>query len=98
MANPGRAASCRPTSAPRTVARPLAAASSRYRYLAAEISSHSLRVAFITGTREVGVALEHVQDAPGNADLITPAGRGRTSPWTATRPTWSPWLAAQPES
>jgi integrase/recombinase XerD len=35
---------------------------------AAEIRPHSLRVAFITGGREVGVPLEGVQDAAGHAD------------------------------
>lgn len=38
---------------------------------AGEICPHSLRVAFITGTREAGVPLEDVQDAAGHADPRT---------------------------
>lgn len=48
---------------------------------AAELSTHSLRVAFITGAREAGVALEDVQDAAGHADPRTTRryDRGRYS-------------------
>lgn len=48
---------------------------------AAELSTHSLRVAFITGAREAGVALEDVQDAAGHADPRTTRryDRGRHS-------------------
>ena len=35
---------------------------------AGEISTHSLRVAFITGARQAGVPLEDVQDAVGHSD------------------------------
>ncbi len=38
---------------------------------AGEIRPHSLRVAFITGSREAGVPLEDVQDAAGHADPRT---------------------------
>jgi integrase/recombinase XerD len=48
---------------------------------AAQISPHSLRVAFITGAREAGVPLEDVQDAAGHADPRTTRryDRGRHS-------------------
>jgi integrase/recombinase XerD len=48
---------------------------------AGEIRPHSLRVFFITGAREAGVALEDVQDAAGHADPRTTRryDRGRHS-------------------
>lgn len=48
---------------------------------ATELSTHSLRVAFITGAREAGVPLEDVQDAAGHADPRTTRryDRGRYS-------------------
>lgn len=48
---------------------------------ASEIRPHSLRVFFITGAREAGVALEDVQDAAGHADPRTTRryDRGRHS-------------------
>ncbi len=48
---------------------------------AGEIRPHSLRVAFVTGAREAGVALEDVQDAAGHADPRTTRryDRGRYS-------------------
>jgi len=56
-----------------------------------EIRPHSLRVAFITGTREAGVPLEDVQDAAGHADPRTTRryDRGRI-PSTDTPPMPSP--------
>jgi hypothetical protein len=57
----------------------------------AEISPYSLRVAVITGAREVGVPLEEVQPPQGTPTPAPPAATTAAAiPWTATHPTPSP--------
>ena len=67
---------------------------------AAEISPHSLWVAFITGAREAGVPLEDVQDAAGHADPRTTRryDRGRHSLDRHASYAVTSWLAAQTDS
>jgi len=66
---------------------------------AGELTTHSLRVAFITGAREASVPLEDVQDAAGHADPRTTRryDRGRHSLDRHATYAVAAWLTAPDE-